>query len=262
MSPLLLKIVMSCLISAAITAGLVTAFWEWKWLKGRGDLTQAAKRKMWLSLSALPPNTLVSILMAPVWMAIYSLAASRFDSTLPLSVPMLVVAILAADFSYYWEHRCAHRISALWILYHAFHHSGDSYTVTTAYRVSFLNQLLAPAFYIPWVLIGFHPMLIVGVQLFVFHYQAWLHTEMIGPLKWLDFWFNTPMNHRMHHSRALEHRLVNLGAVTIIWDRLFGTYVKPQSSVEYGVADMNPPDSILKLYIAPWSAYWRTRQST
>lgn len=199
--------------------------------------------------------------MAPVWMAIYTTAASFSVATLPVSVPIVLLALIAADLSYYWEHRCAHRVSVLWILYHAFHHSGDTYTAATAYRVSFLNQLLAPAFYVPWVLIGFHPLIIVGVQLFVFHYQAWVHTEMIGRLKWLDPWLNTPVNHRMHHSRAVEHRLANLGAVTMLWDRLFKTYVKPQSSVNYGIAGMLPPDSVVRLYTTPWSAYIGARRS-
>ncbi len=72
------------------------------------------------------------------------------------------------------------------MLYHAVHHSSPDYTVATAYRVSFVNQLVAPLFYLPCVLVGFEPLLVVGLQVFAIHYQAWVHTRAIGRLPLLD----------------------------------------------------------------------------
>ena len=43
--------------------------------------------------------------------------------------------------------------------------------------------LISPAFYLPWVLLGLPAVLVLGFQLACFHYQAWLHTELVGPLK-------------------------------------------------------------------------------
>ena len=256
---LILKIAMSAAIAAVITAGLMVAVAELRWMSGHGRLTRANVDKMLQSLSPLPPNIVVSALMVPVWAAVYTTASLLSPMDLPVNGATILLAFLAADLSYYWEHRCAHRVRPLWGLYHAIHHSSDAYTVATAYRVSFLNQLLAPAFYVPWILLGIDPLLIIGFQLLAFHYQAWLHTELIGKLPLMDAWFNTPANHRMHHSRAERHRDVNLGAILMIWDRLFGTYAHAEDDLDYGIADVPPPQTYLGLYTNPWRA-WLTRR--
>lgn len=256
---LFLKIAMSAAIGAAITAGLIVAAAELRWMSAAGKLTRANVRKMLQSLSPLPPNIIVSAMMVPVWAATYAAASMLSPMELPINTLTILLAFLLADLSYYWEHRCAHRVRALWGLYHAIHHSSDAYTVATAYRVSFLNQLLAPAFYLPWILLGFEPLLIIGFQLLAFHYQAWLHTELIGRLCYADSWLNTPANHRMHHSRAENHRDVNLGAILMIWDRLFGTYAPAQDGLEYGIPDSPPPTTYLGLYTEPWRTWLLTR---
>lgn len=251
-----LKMVMSVMVASAIAAGLLVGALELRWLRARAALTRDARAKMLLSLSALPPNALVTLLMTPVWAAVYTTASGLTSFHVELTPLSFALAFLAADFSYYWEHRCAHKLRPLWSLYHALHHSSDAYTVATAYRVSFLTQLLSPAFYLPWILVGFEPLLIVGFQLFAFHYQAWIHTEMVGPLGALDQWMNTPVNHRMHHSRARAHQDVNMGAVLMVWDRLFGTYAPPVSRVEYGIPGAPPPKDALSLYTGPWRRWW------
>ena len=101
------------------------------------------------------------------------------------------------------------------------------------------------------------PLLVAGFQLFAFHYQAWLHTEMIGPLRWLDPWLNTPANPRMHHSDEPAHRDVNFGAVLMLWDRLFGSYQRPLPRVRFGIAGEASPTHALDLYTGQWRALWR-----
>lgn len=252
---LILKFAMSVAIAAAITAGVLVAFAELRWMSVRRELTRSNVGKMLKSLSPLPPNVVVSALMVPVWAAMYTAASQLSPLELPINTATVALAFLAADLSYYWEHRCAHRVRSLWALYHAIHHSSDAYTVATAYRVSFLNQFLAPAFYLPWVLLGFEPLLMVGFQLLAFHYQAWLHTELIGRLPRLDPWLNSPANHRMHHSRAARHRDVNMGAILMIWDRLFATYASPENDLAYGIPGAPPPATYLALYTDPWRAW-------
>src|SRR5258708_7959163 len=136
---------------------------------------------MALSLSLLPPNLVVSLLAGGVWSALYFTAQGgapwRWDGW-PAAI---LAAFVACDFSYYWEHRCAHRVGALWRLYHAAHHSSPAYTAATAYRVSFLNQAFAPAFYLPWVLLGFPAILFLGFQLARFHSHSQPHTATTAP---------------------------------------------------------------------------------
>jgi sterol desaturase/sphingolipid hydroxylase (fatty acid hydroxylase superfamily) len=48
----------------------------------------------------------------------------------------------------------------------------------------------------------------------------------LGPVEWILI---TPDYHRIHHgARGYARR--NLGFVFTIWDRMFGTYINPQST--------------------------------
>ena len=248
----LLAIALSLAIAAAITGGLMTWAVELKWLRRTGRWDADARRETWLSLSPLPINAIGTLLLGVWWNGVYRDAHAWAPAELPLTPLTVVAAFFAVDFSYYWEHRCAHRVPLLWSLYHEIHHSSDRLTVATAYRVSLLNQLLAPAFYLPCLVLGFPTILVVGFQLLATHYQAWTHTEAVGRLGLLDRIFNTPSNHRIHHSRAPIHRDKNLGAMLMIWDRLFGTYAAESGRLHYGVPDVPPPTTALGLYLDPW----------
>ena len=65
--------------------------------------------------------------------------------------------------------------------------------------------------------------------------QFWCHTEIIGPIRWLDPWLNTPQNHRLHHARARAIADGNYGSNLMLWDRLFGTYRTGPRVLEFGV---------------------------
>ena len=176
------RLALSAAIGLSIAAGVVIALDELLWLRRHGRLGRPTLREMVISLSTLPPNVLVSVSGAPWWLAIYAAASAAVPWRMPVNTGTLVLAVLAADLCYYWEHRCAHRFAPLWAGYHAVHHSSSGYTVATAYRVSFVNQLVAPLFYLPCVALGFEPLLVFGLQVLSIHYQAWVHTEMIGSL--------------------------------------------------------------------------------
>ena len=226
-------------------------------MKRRGALTPAALREMRMSMGLLVTNIPMTLVMGAVWGGIYVSAHYFAWLRIETNALTIVLAFLAADLSYYWEHRCAHRVPWLWRTYHAQHHSSAAYTIATAYRVSFVNQFLAPAFYIPWILLGFSPVLMIGFALVCFHYQAWVHTEMIGRLGILDRIVNTPANHRMHHSTTPEHHDRNFGAVLLVWDRIFDSYAEPGTVAGYGIAGEVPPATAWEVYTGPWRSTWR-----
>ena len=255
------RLIVSSAIGLSISAGVVLAAEEWWWLRNRAALTRDALREMALSLSTLPPNLVVSVLMTGAWVVLYSGAGALAIWHFPKSPVFLLLAFLAVDLSYYWQHRCAHRSNALWALYHAVHHGSPAYTVATAYRVSFVNQFVAPAFYLPCVLAGFDPVLVLALQVLSLHYQAWVHTEMIGPLGWIDGVFNTPANHRMHHSLARKRDGANFGAVMVLWDRLFGTYAAPEPVPAYGTAGASPPRTMGQVYLQPLQSWQSARRN-
>lgn len=250
MSDFSLRLGFSVLVGLAITAGLMFAALEYL---GRPREPNAyASRNVKLSLSALGPNTFMYVVLAPWWALAYQQIAAFTPRGIAINAGSLFAAFVLCDLSYYIEHRCGHRVRILWRLHHATHHGSDLYNIPLAYRVNFLTQFTTPLFYLPWVLLGFHPMVILGFQLFVFHYQAWIHTERIGRLGILDRVLNTPGVHRMHHSNDPAHQAVNLGGVTLLWDHLFKTYCAPQDDVNYGVSGAPATSTYAGIYLDPW----------
>lgn len=247
---LALRLGFSVLVGMAITAGILLAILEFKSRRGRRD--EYLSRNIWLSLSMIGPNVLTYVVLAPWWAFTYEIASGLTDFSLPVTAATLLAAFVACDFSYFAEHTCGHRVRLFWGLHHGAHHTSDLYNVPLAYRVSFVTQFITPVFYLPWVLLGFHPLVVLGFQLFVFHYQAWLHTEAIGRLGLLDKLINTPAVHRVHHSADPAHRAVNLGGVLMIWDHLFRTYRAPLEPVAYGIAGQAPSSTFVGLYLDPW----------
>ena len=57
--------------------------------------------------------------------------------------------------------------------------------------------------------------------------------DKLGPLEWI---LATPSHHRVHHAINPIYRDKNFGFVTIVWDRLFGTYATEEEPVRYGLA--------------------------
>ena len=240
-------------IALSIGGGVALAIEELLWMRRRGSLTRAALREMGMSLSPLPPNVLMTIALSGWWVFLYSEAARFAVAPVENSMAALLPALLLADLCYYLEHRAAHRLRPLWRLYHAVHHSSPEYTVATAYRVSFANQLVAPLFYLPCILAGFEPLLVVGLLVFTIHYQAWVHTRAIGRLPLLDAFLNTPANHRMHHDVTMLAGGANFGGIFVIWDRLFGSYVSPREVRAYGIAGQPAPRNWRELYTQPFT---------
>jgi len=67
-------------------------------------------------------------------------------------------------------------------------------------------------------------------------YQFFIHTEFIGKLpKPIEFIFNTPSHHRVHHARNPEYLDKNFGGILIVWDRLFGTFAEEKITPVYGL---------------------------
>lgn len=250
MSDFSLRLGFSVLVGLAITAGLMLAAWEY--LGRPAEPNAHTNRNVKLSLSTLGPNVFMYVVLAPWWAFVYQQMAAFTPRDVAINAASLLAAFVACDLSYYVEHRCGHRIRILWRLHHGTHHGSDLYNIPLAYRVNFLTQFTTPLFYLPWLLLGFHPMVILGFQLFVFHYQAWIHTERIGQLGFLDRVINTPGVHRMHHSKDPVHQAVNLGGVTLLWDHLFKTYCAPQDEVDYGVSGLPATSTYTGIYLDPW----------
>ena len=166
---------------------------------------------------------------------------------LPLNLVTIISCILLADFAYYWDHRLMHRIGLGWAT-HTVHHSSPHFNMSVAYRFGPLDAIIPILFSIPLVMLGFNPWLLLAAELFVQSYQAILHTEIIGKLpKPIEYVFNTPSHHRVHHGVNRQYWDKNYAGIFIIWDRLFGTFEEEREEVRYGVSE--PINSVNPLVV-------------
>ena len=151
------------------------------------------------------------------------------------NTPMnFLIAMVVADFSYYWFHRASHRINLL-VGSHVVHHQSEEYNLSVAMRQSWLTRFYSWFFYLPLAFLGASPETFITVMSFVIIYQFWVHTQYIGKLGIFEYVFVTPSHHRVHHGRNPKYVDRNHGAILIIWDRLFGTFQKEEEEVVYGI---------------------------
>jgi sterol desaturase/sphingolipid hydroxylase (fatty acid hydroxylase superfamily) len=144
--------------------------------------------------------------------------------------------LLAQDFLYYWLHRNAHRIRWFWSV-HSVHHSSSQFNFSTAFRQSALFPITGIwLFLLPMAWLGFSPELAVGTALLNLAYQFFIHTQLIPALGWLEYVFNTPSTHRVHHALNKPYLNHNFGGILSLWDRLFGTFIAEDKTIpcQYG----------------------------
>ena len=156
-----------------------------------------------------------------------------------------IVLFLGVDCAYYWFHRIAHEYNAPWAG-HVVHHSSEDYNLAVALRQGAFQGLFSWVFYLPLALLGFPPSWFAAVMSFNLLYQFWIHTRTIktlGPVEWV---FNTPSHHRVHHARNPKYLDKNYAGTLIIWDRMFGTFQAEEEEPVFGLT--KPLDS--------WNPLW------
>ena len=144
----------------------------------------------------------------------------------------LVLLAFAFEFFYYWEHRCSHEIRWMWAT-HVVHHTPNHLNFFAALRLGWTGEISGLAFFFaPLVILGFHPLAVLGALFVNLIYQFWIHSEWFPRLGPLEYVFNTPSNHRVHHAANPEYLDRNYGGVIVLYDRLFGTYVAERDDIK------------------------------
>lgn len=141
---------------------------------------------------------------------------------------------ILVDFCYYWAHRMSHEVSLFWGG-HVVHHQSEDYNFSVALRQGSFQAIWTSVFYLPLAFIGFDTVSFVFINALVTIYQFWIHTEKIGKLGPIEWVFNTPSHHRVHHGRNPKYIDKNHAGVFIIWDRMFGTFQVEEETPTYGV---------------------------
>ena len=209
-----------------------------------GDETAAARpargsyrsRDAWASISM----GLVSVATMGAWKFVGLLGyAALFAYVAPWQLPAnrwytWVMALVGVDVLFYAYHRIAHRVRLIWATHQA-HHSSRYFNFATALRQKW-NNSGELVMWTPLPLLGVPPWMVFTSFSISLVYQFWIHTERIGTL-WrpVEFVFNTPSHHRVHHGTDPEYLDRNYGGILIIWDRIFGTFAPETFRPHYGL---------------------------
>ena len=172
-----------------------------------------------------------------VFAALYYVYENFRIFTVTITWWSFIILIFLDDFSYYWFHRTSHENRFFWAS-HVVHHSSKHYNLSTALRQTWTGGFYSFIFWLWLPLIGFHPGMIIFQMSISLLYQFWIHTELIQKMpKWIEFFFNTPSHHRVHHGSNPIYLDRNHAGILIIWDKLFGTFQPELESekVKYGL---------------------------
>lgn len=181
-------------------------------------------------------------LHAPFWLA------GAFEGW---TVLIVLAHIIVGDLCFYISHRLRHT-KYLFLLEHVVHHSSTELNFVTNLRTSFLVlfygwiPLLIPVY------LGFNPALLLASVALANAAPFFMHTDLVGKLGWIEYVFNTPSHHRVHHASNPCYINKNFGGLLIIWDRLFGTYAEEIEPVRYGLSFVKPSANPISVLFGGW----------
>jgi sterol desaturase/sphingolipid hydroxylase (fatty acid hydroxylase superfamily) len=238
----------------SFAAALIVIEWAWRRLSARRSYDGAAARASLAVAFGRGLTAIASVaVIGPIYAALWNAA--------PVKLPagdwrVWIAAFLAVEFAYYWMHRLSHRVRWMWAS-HAVHHTAEELTLPAALRLGWTDLLSGGwLFFAPLILLGLHPLLVVGVLAANLKFQFLLHTETIGKLGPLEGIINTPSSHRVHHATNDIYVDRNFGGVLMIFDRLFGTYQpeRDDAPCRYGLTPALGSNNPLVIALHGWAA--------
>ena len=183
---------------------------------------------------------LFGALTAPYIKAQYTALFNKYRIfNIPDTMASSIGVIILADFLYYWAHRFGHKFNFMWAA-HSIHHSSENFNYSTALRQASFQQGTA-------LWIQSLPAAILGIPYDVFRFhsnvntvmQFWIHTQYFKSFGPLEYIFNTPAQHIIHHSRSPGECNKNFAGWFSIWDQLFGTFELGHRPKKFGVIEQH-----------------------
>jgi len=180
-------------------------------------------------------------------------------------IVQIVIGLVVAEFFTYWQHRAVHSVPALWHL-HALHHSTTRMTFFKTTRIHAIDIGTATFLWTGSLLVLGAPVpVVLWVTAFgnfaatTQHANVPLHTP-----SWVNALVGTPAVHWLHHSIDKREGHSNFGMNVMLWDHVFGTFIRPDASPRetLGIVPDHVPPSFLGQLAMPWhtvrALFWRT----
>jgi len=197
----------------------------------RGYEGKDSRASLWMGFGSLFVTGATRAAALIGYAALYELSPIRLDTHRWYT---WVYAIVVVDLIFYLIHRGSHRVRVLWAAHQA-HHSSQYFNLSTALRQKW-NPWFELICWTPLPLLGMLPWMIFTAFSVNLIFQFWVHTEKIDRLpRPVEFVFNTPSHHRVHHGSDPEYLDKNYAGMFIIWDRMFGSYAEEIRRPKYGL---------------------------
>ncbi len=206
-----------------------------RWLADGDELAgyeyRDARTNVVMGLGSVAINGAARVVALLAYAALFVITPLRLDSHRWYTWVLVLVLV---DLIWYSYHRASHRVRIMWAAHQA-HHNSQRFNLSTAVRQKW-NPWFELLFWVPLPLLGVPPWLVFTAFSINLIFQFFVHTERVGKLpRPIEFVFNTPSHHRVHHASDRDYLDRNYGGILIIWDRLFGSYAEETHRPTYGL---------------------------
>ena len=219
----------------------------WGWVENLWRARSVPYRQV--AVKDFVAQTFVVFVISPIMLYLYGRLFADYPFPQVIQdLPILLrigLYFLIGDFGYYWGHRLMHT-GVLWRT-HKWHHcptymywlAGCRATVPHEFFILVTFLLLTPILHpAPW-------WVYTGVVIFGYLASDWMHLNVSWRARWLEWFIVMPRYHHIHHSCNPDHYNFNLGNIFTFWDRLFGTYLDPDTldpkQIAFGIGERPNP---------------------
>ena len=183
---------------------------------------------------------------------LYQYKIFELSGMLPLWLFWLLTFVVI-DLVFYIYHRMSHRIRFLWAI-HLSHHSSEEMNFAVSFRQAWFGPISKIPFFMVLPLLGFDPTIIAAAGVISTLWGIVGHTQIVGRLGFVEWIFNTPSHHRVHHGSNKQYIDKNYGNLLIIWDRMFGTFEPEKEKVKFGLVNNVNTFNPTKITFMAWSS--------
>jgi sterol desaturase/sphingolipid hydroxylase (fatty acid hydroxylase superfamily) len=145
------------------------------------------------------------------------------------TVTSFLISLILVDFTYYIFHFLHHKVSFLW-RFHSIHHSDKHLNLSTAYRISWLEDIYIYLFFIPLLFLSINPISIIFSFYLLCTWQFFCHSSYLKFPNFMSYIFVTPQLHKTHHIQETGSQNSNFGGIFSFWDKIFNTLHKNNDS--------------------------------
>ena len=181
---------------------------------------------------------------------LYQFRAFDFVNQIPIWA-LWIITFISIDLVFYIYHRMSHRIRFLWAI-HLSHHSSEEMNFAVSFRQAWFGPISKIPFFMVLPLLGFDPTIVAVAGVISTLWGIVGHTQVIGKLGPLEWIFNTPSHHRVHHGSNKQYIDKNYGNLLIIWDRMFGTFEPEEEAVKFGLVNNVNTFNPVKVTFIAW----------